>query len=59
MKEKKLGVNAFLNAFRSGLSIIFPLITYPYIFRILHADGIGKVNYSMSIVNYFTLLAGL
>lgn len=59
MKKKSLGVNAILNAFKSALSIIFPLITYPYAFRILHASGIGKVNYSSSIVSYFSLIAAL
>ena len=59
MKNKSLGINAILNAFKSALSIIFPLITYPYAFRILHASGIGKVNYSSSIVSYFSLIAAL
>lgn len=61
-KEKKfrsLGINAFLNAFKSGLSVLFPLITYPYAFRILHAEGMGKVNYATSIVSYFSLIAAL
>ncbi|MBP3263084.1 flippase [Pseudobutyrivibrio sp.] len=58
-KYKSLGVNAFLNAVKSGLSIVFPLITYPYAFRILHANGIGKVDYSNSIVSYFILIAAL
>lgn len=58
-KTHSLGINAILNAINSGLRIIFPLITYPYAFRILHTNGIGKVDYSSSIVNYFVLLAGL
>ena len=58
-KYKSLGINAALNAFKSALSIIFPLITYPYAFRILHAAGIGKVNYANSIVSYFSLIAAL
>lgn len=58
-KYKGLGTNALLNAIRNGLSIIFPLITYPYAFRVLHAEGIGKVNYAVSIVNYFLLFAAL
>lgn len=58
-KSKSLGTNAVLNAIRSGLSVIFPLITYPYAFRVLHADGIGKVNYTLSIIGYFSLIAAL
>ncbi len=56
---KSLGTNAILNAVRSGLSIAFPLITYPYAFRVLHASGMGKINYATSIVSYFSLAAGL
>lgn len=58
-KNKSLGINAVLNAIRSGLSVIFPLITYPYAFRVLHAEGIGKVNYALSIIGYFSLIAAL
>lgn len=58
-KYKSLGVNAFLNAFKSGLSVLFPLVTYPYAYRILHAEGIGRVDYATSIVNYFTMIAAL
>lgn len=58
-KFKSLGVNAFLNAFKSSLSVLFPLITYPYAFRILNVEGMGKVNYATSIVSYFSLIATL
>lgn len=58
-KYKSIGVNAILNAIKTGLSIIFPLITYPYAFRILHTENIGKVNFSSSIVGYFALIATL
>ncbi|WP_294001632.1 flippase [uncultured Megasphaera sp.] len=58
-KQHSLGVNACLNAINSALRIVFPLITYPYVFRILHKDGIGKVTYASSIINYFVLIAGL
>ena len=58
-KYKSVGINALLNAIRTGLSILFPLITYPYAFRILHAENIGKVNFASSIVSYFSLIAAL
>lgn len=56
---KSLKKNAVLNFIRSFMSLIFPLITFPYVSRILAPDGIGKVEYSNSIASYFTLLAGL
>lgn len=58
-KYKSIGTNAILNAIKTGLSIIFPLITYPYAFRVLHTENIGKVNFSSSIVGYFSLIAAL
>jgi O-antigen/teichoic acid export membrane protein len=58
-KEKSLGVNALLNCLKSVLSIIFPIITYPYVLRVLQVENIGKVDFSNSVVNYFVLLAGL
>ena len=51
--------NAILNVIRQGINIAFPLITYPYALRVLGVEGIGKVNYSRSIVSYLCLIAML
>lgn len=59
MKEKSILKNVILNVIRVSLSIIFPLITFPYISRVLMAENLGKVNYALSIENYFALLAAL
>ena len=59
MKQKSLALNAFLNGFRSVLSILFPLITFPYVSRKLSVSGIGIYNFSNSIVSYFSLIAAL
>ena len=58
-KQKSLGVNAVLNAIKSSLSILFPLIIYPYVFRVLHSENIGRVNFALSIVSYFSMFAML
>lgn len=58
-RKRNIGINAILNVIKSGLSILFPLITYPYALRVLGAEGIGKVSYSASIVSYFAMLAML
>lgn len=57
--RKSIGYNAFLNVVRQSLSIVFPLITYPYALRMLGVEGIGKINYCNSIVSYFSLVAML
>lgn len=59
MKKKSLGVNAFLNGLRSILNLLFPLITFPYISRVLSVSGIGIYNFSNTYINYFVLIAGL
>lgn len=58
-KYRSVGVNAVLNTIKSGMSILFPLVTYPYAFRILHASGMGRVDYANSIVGYFAMIASL
>lgn len=59
MKNKSLGLNAFMNGIRSILNILFPLITFPYVSRVLQVKGIGIYNFSNSIVSYFLLIAAL
>lgn len=41
------------------LSVCTPLITAPYISRVLGADGIGIYSYTASIMTYFTMFAAL
>lgn len=51
--------NTILNIIRSICTVVFPLITFPYISRTLLADGVGKINFGNSIVSYFSLFASL
>ena len=63
MENKRQAVsvekNMLLNTLRVFVSIVFPLIVYPYITRVLGVDNFGKVNYGLSIVEYFSLIAAL
>lgn len=59
MKKKSLGFNTLLNGVRSLLNVLFPLITFPYVSRILSVKSIGIYNFSNTYVSYFSLLAGL
>ena len=59
MKKKSLGINALLNGLRSVLNLLFPLITFPYVSRVLSVDGMGIFNFSNTYVGYFILIAGL
>lgn len=40
------------------VNYIFPLITTPYISRIIGPDGYGILNYSTAFIGYFSLLIG-
>ena len=57
--HKSLGLNALLNGFQSMLNLIFPIITFPYVSRILSVNGMGIYNFSNTYINYFLLVAGL
>lgn len=59
MKIKSLGINAILNGFRSVLNIIFPLITFPYVSRVLGVQNLGIYNFTLSVTSYFMLIAML
>lgn len=58
-KKRSVGINAILNAIKTCLSVVFPLITFPYASRVLGVDNIGKVSYAQSIEHYFALIATL
>ena len=58
-KQKSIKVNFIMNAFLTCSNFIFPLITFPYVSRVLLADGNGKINFATAIVNYFMLFASL
>lgn len=59
MQEKSVGKNAALNMVKTVLSLLFPLITFPYISRVLQVEKLGRVNFAYSIVSYFVLFATL
>lgn len=59
MIQKSIKKNYIYNLCYQILTMIAPLITTPYISRILGANGIGEVSYTDSIASYFVLFATL
>ena len=57
--QASLGKNFIMNILLAASSLIFPLITYPYVSRILLPDGTGRVAFAVSVVSYFTMTASL
>ena len=58
-RNKSLKLNFLMNVMLTISSFIFPLITFPYISRILLPIGTGKVSFATSIVTYFSMFAQL
>lgn len=48
-----------MNVVLTMSAFIFPLITFPYVSRVLGPDGTGKVSLALSWVTYFNLFAQL
>lgn len=48
-----------MNSVLTMSSFIFPLITFPYVSRILQPAGTGRVAFAVSLISYFNLIAQL
>lgn len=59
MKIRSVKYNFVMNVILTASTFIFPLITFPYISRILLPAGVGKVNFATSFVSYFSMIAML
>ena len=57
--QDKIGKNTIYSIIKSCSTVIFPLITFPYISRVLLAENVGKINFGNSVVSYFSLIASL
>ena len=59
MKIHSVKFNFIMNFIMTASSILFPLITFPYISRVLLSVGNGKVAFASSVITYFTMFASL
>lgn len=58
-KQSSIKKNFIMNTLLTMSSFIFPLITFPYVSRILLPEGTGKVSFATSLINYFSMIAQL
>jgi O-antigen/teichoic acid export membrane protein len=56
-QQKSIRKNFLYNILLKLLNIIFPLITFPYVARVLSTEGVGKVDFSLSIIQLFIVIA--
>ena len=59
MKKRSLRFNYIINLILTLSTFLFPLITFPYVSRVLLPEGMGKVRFATSLISYFTMLAQL
>lgn len=57
MQERNLKKNYIFNLLYQALRVLTPVITTPYVSRVLGADGVGSVSFAESVASYFVLLA--
>lgn len=57
--SKRLRVNVIFSFLNALVTLLFPLLTYPYVSRVLQPEGIGTYNIAFSVMSYFMLFANL
>ena len=57
--EKSIGKNLIYNILLQIVTLFMPLITTPYVSRVLGTEGIGAYSYTLSIVQYFIIIGTL
>lgn len=58
-KRSSLKLNFIMNAILSVSLVVYPLITFRYVSRILLPTGTGRVNFAASVVEYFNIFVQL
>lgn len=59
MAFKSLKYNFVLNFVNTAAGLLFPLITFPYVARILDPGGLGIISFLQGIVQYIIILSSL
>ena len=59
MAKKNLKVNVIYQTLYQILATILPLVTSPYISRVIGSEGLGVYSYTSSVATYFMLFAML
>lgn len=54
--KKNLLTNFFSLSALQGMNMVLPLITLPYLVRVLGVENFGLLNFSLSIIMYFSIL---
>ena len=58
-KSPSLKLNFVMNAILTASSLLFPMITFPYVSRVLLPEGNGQIAFVTSCISYFSMTASL
>lgn len=58
-KIRSVKFNFIMNSILMISAMIFPIMTYPYVSRVLQPEGIGTVSFANSVITYFSMFAQL
>ncbi len=59
IQGKSVRKNFMMNALLAMSSFVFPIITFPYVSRVLGPAGTGRVSFATSVIAYFSMFAQL
>lgn len=59
MEKISLKKNFIMNCILTVSSLAVPFVTFPYVSRILLPEGIGRVSFATSVINYFLIFVQL
>lgn len=59
METKSIRFNLLMNVILKASAFIFPLITLPYVARVLGVENNGKISFATSVISYFSLFSQL
>ncbi len=59
MKIRSVKFNVAMNFIYTVSSIVFPMITFPYVTRVLLPEGNGRIAFATSVITYVTMIASL
>lgn len=58
-KERSVTFNFIMNFILTASAFIFPLITFPYVSRVLLPAGNGKIDAATAVITYFSMFSML
>ena len=57
--EHSICKNTILSILISGISYLYPILSFAYIARVLHPEGVGRASFASSVAGYFVMFTGL